>query len=94
MRQTDNSSLTKQKACELIQKCCNWVQSCNWLLWLGALLLLLLPGLDLPLRDWDEGIVARVAFERSQKLGSFADLLLPSYWDAPYINKPPGLHLL
>ncbi|NCV90412.1 MAG: hypothetical protein EBW19_09535, partial [Betaproteobacteria bacterium] len=71
MRQTDNSSLTKQKACELIQKCCNWVQSRNWLLWLGALLLLLLPGLDLPLRDWDEGIVARVAFERSQKLGSF-----------------------
>ena len=94
MRQTDNSSLTKQKPCELIQKCCHWVQSCNWLLWLGALLLLLLPGLDLPLRDWDEGIVARVAFERSQQLGSFADLLLPSYWDAPYLNKPPGLHLL
>ena len=96
-----NSSLTKQKACDLIQKRCCCVQSGNWLLWLGALLLLLLPGLDLPLRDWDEGIVARVALESSQALSqvlqsqkSISSLLLPSYWGAPYLNKPPGLHLL
>jgi hypothetical protein len=100
-RQTDNSSLTKQKACELIQKCCNWVQCCNWLVWIAALLLLLLPGLDLPLRDWDEGIVAQVALERSEALRQFwqsprelTALLLPTYWGEPYLNKPPGLHLL
>ena len=70
------------------------------LLGLAALLLLLLPGLDLPIRDWDEGIVARVAYERSQALLQFSqgelswhDLLLPTYWAEPYLNKPPGLHL-
>ena len=69
-------------------------------LWLAALLLLLLPGLDLPIRDWDEGIVARVAYERSQALLLFSqgelswhELLLPTYWAEPYLNKPPGLHL-
>ena len=69
-------------------------------LWLAALLLLLLPGLDLPIRDWDEGIVARVAYERSQALVQFVqgelswrELLLPTYWSEPYLNKPPGLHL-
>ena len=41
-------------------------------LWLAALLLLLLPGLDLPIRDWDEGIVARVAYERGQALVQFS----------------------
>ena len=34
------------------------------LLWGAALAVLLLPGLDLPLRDWDEGIVAQVSLER------------------------------
>ena len=69
-------------------------------MWLAALLLLLLPGLDLPIRDWDEGIVARVAYERSQALLQFSqgelswhELLLPTYWAEPYLNKPPGLHL-
>ena len=71
------------------------------LLWLAALALLLTPGLDLPLRDWDEGIVARVALERGEALlellrgeGSLSELFLPTYWGAPYLNKPPGLHLL
>ena len=71
------------------------------LLWGAALALLLLPGLDLPLRDWDEGIVAQVSLERGEALlallrgeGSLSDLLLPSYWGAPYLNKPPALHLL
>ena len=68
--------------------------------WLAALALLLIPGLDLPLRDWDEGIVARVAYERGQALlqwlsgqASFSEIWLPTYWDTPYLNKPPGLHL-
>ena len=67
------------------------------LLWIAALLLLLSPGQDLPLRDWDEGIVAQVALERALALAQgqdFGSLLLPSYWGAPYLNKPPGLHLL
>ena len=62
------------------------------LLWLAALGLLLTPGLDLPLRDWDEGIVAQVALERAEALqallrgdGSLTELLLPTYWGAPYL---------
>ena len=39
-----------------------------FLFWLAALALLLIPGLDLPIRDWDEGIVARVAYERGDAL--------------------------
>jgi len=67
------------------------------LLWLAALLLLLPPGVPLPLRDWDEGIVARVALERAQSLAQgqgLVSLLLPTYWGQAYLNKPPGLHLL
>ncbi len=67
------------------------------LLWLAALLLLLPPGMPLPLRDWDEGIVARVALERAMALArgdGLPSLLLPTYWGQAYLNKPPGLHLL
>jgi len=45
---------------------------------------------NLPLRDFDEATVARVALELNQKSGM--DRLLPSIWDKPYLNKPPGLH--
>ena len=45
---------------------------------------------NLPLRDFDEATVARVALELNQKSG--IDRLLPSIWDKPYLNKPPGLH--
>ncbi len=45
---------------------------------------------NLPLRDFDEATVARVALELNQKSG--LDRLLPSIWDKPYLNKPPGLH--
>ncbi|MFM7086855.1 MAG: 4-amino-4-deoxy-L-arabinose transferase [Cyanobium sp.] len=62
------------------------------LLWLGALALALI-GLDgPPLRDWDEGIVARVALELSQR--PWLERLWPTYWGDPYLNKPPGLHWL
>ena len=45
---------------------------------------------NLPLRDFDEATVARVALELNQKSG--LDRLLPTLWGKPYLNKPPGLH--
>ncbi len=45
---------------------------------------------NLPLRDFDEATVARVALELNQKNG--LDRFLPSIWGQPYLNKPPGLH--
>ncbi|WP_191964773.1 glycosyltransferase family 39 protein [Synechococcus sp. RSCCF101] len=60
------------------------------LLWVVGCLLAL-PGLgDPPLRDWDEATVARVALELSRTEGTA--VLLPTLWDQPYLNKPPGLH--
>ena len=47
---------------------------------------------DLPLRDFDEATVARVALELRRGLGEAP--LLPTLWDQPYLNKPPGLHSL
>ena len=61
-------------------------------LWLLAILVALAGLGQLPLRDWDESLVARVALEASEK--PWPDLLLPTYWGNPYLNKPPGLHLL
>ena len=61
-------------------------------LWLLALLLALIQLGAVPLRDWDEGIVARVALELSQR--PWPDWLLPTYLGSPYLNKPPGMHLL
>ncbi|MFM9072755.1 MAG: ArnT family glycosyltransferase [Cyanobium sp.] len=62
------------------------------LLWVLALILAMVGLGRLPLRDWDEAIVARVALEASQR--PWPDLLMPVYWGDPYLNKPPGLHLL
>ena len=53
------------------------------LLWLLTLMLWL-PGLGEPLRDWDEGRVATVARSSTG--------LLPMKWQQAYLNKPPGLH--
>ncbi len=61
-------------------------------LWLFAVALALWGLGDLPLRDFDEGTVARVAFELSHKEG--LEKLLPTLWDSHYLNKPPGLHWL
>ena len=60
-----------------------WLLTCVlWLPWLG----------NVPLRDWDEAGIARIALEFAQA----ADLngLLPTRWGEPYLNKPPGIHLL
>ena len=62
------------------------------LLWAAALLMDLWGIQQGPLRDWDEGLVARVALELSQK--PWPDWLLPTLWDQPYLNKPPGAHWL
>ncbi len=62
------------------------------LLWFLACALALIGLGDLPLKDFDEATVARVAFELSRKSGF--DQLLPTLWGADYINKPPGLHWL
>ena len=62
------------------------------LLW-GVALVLAFTGLgNLPLRDWDEGIVARVSLEIADR--GLPQGLLPTLWGDPYRNKPPGLHLL
>ena len=47
---------------------------------------------DLPLRDFDEATVARVALELRHGLGEAP--WLPTLWDKPYLNKAPGLHSL
>jgi 4-amino-4-deoxy-L-arabinose transferase-like glycosyltransferase len=61
------------------------------LLWLAALAMALTGLGAVPLRDWDEGIVARVSLEISRS--SWPEVLLPTYLGRPYLNKPPGLHL-
>jgi 4-amino-4-deoxy-L-arabinose transferase-like glycosyltransferase len=60
------------------------------LLWLASLVLLFTHLGALPLRDWDESLVARVAEEIS--LRPFPQNLLPTLWGDPYLNKPPLLH--
>jgi 4-amino-4-deoxy-L-arabinose transferase-like glycosyltransferase len=60
------------------------------LLWLLAVGLALLGLGSAPLRDWDEGIVARVALELANS--PWPQQLLPTYWGDAYRNKPPGLH--
>jgi len=63
---------------------------CIFLFWLIACVIAFISLGNLPLRDFDEATVARVALELSQKSG--LDRLLPTIWDKPYLNKPPGLH--
>ncbi len=60
------------------------------LLWILACILAFSSLGDVPLRDFDEGTVARVALELSNKKG-FAGFF-PTIWGGDYLNKPPGLH--
>ncbi len=48
----------------------------------------------LPLRDWDEGIVARVSLQIWQAKPGSQGWLYPILWTTPYQNKPPLLHIL
>ncbi len=60
-------------------------------LFLAALLLFCVALGNVPLRDWDEGIVAQVAREIALGHG---DWLHPTLHGTPYLNKPPLVHLL
>ena len=59
----------------------------------AAAALLLLANLGgLPLKDWDEGLVAQVAREIYQAPVNRLTWLFPTLWDEPYFNKPPLVH--
>ncbi|MBF2076776.1 MAG: glycosyltransferase family 39 protein [Synechococcales cyanobacterium C42_A2020_086] len=63
------------------------------LVWLFAALLLLTINLGgVPLKDWDEGLVAQVAREMHQASFDQYRWLYPTLWGAPYFNKPPLIH--
>ncbi|MCU0568686.1 MAG: glycosyltransferase family 39 protein [Oculatellaceae cyanobacterium Prado106] len=47
---------------------------------------------NVPLRDWDEGIVAQVAREIAAAPFESLTWLHPTLWGSPYWNKPPLLH--
>jgi 4-amino-4-deoxy-L-arabinose transferase-like glycosyltransferase len=48
---------------------------------------------NVPLRDWDEGIVAQVAREMARSGDLFpTNWLFPTIWGQPYLNKPPLVH--
>ena len=69
-----------------------WVDLLSALgLLLAALLLYGINLGELPLRDWDEGIVAQVAREIGR--GDW-NWLYPTINDTPYFNKPPLVHWL
>ena len=61
-------------------------------LWAVAASLSVIGLGEVPLRDFDEATVARVALELHQGTGEAA--LLPTLWGNPYLNKAPGLHLI
>ena len=61
-------------------------------LWTVAAVLAVIGLGDVPLRDFDEATVARVALELHQGTGEAT--LLPTLWGNPYLNKAPGLHLI
>lgn len=60
---------------------------------IAALLLFTIDLGNLPLRDWDEAIVTKVAREISRTPGQFS-WLYPTLHGAPYFNKPPLVHWL
>ncbi len=63
-------------------------------LFLAAGLLFLVNLDSLPLRDWDEGIVAQVAKEIYQAPPDSYRWVFPTFWGEFYFNKPPLLHNL
>ncbi len=61
---------------------------------LAALLLLTINLGGLPLRDWDEGIVAQVAREIYRAEPGSLTWLYPTIAGTPYLSKPPLVHWL
>ena len=75
--------------------------SSNWIdgLWIAGLLLaaVIIFGInlgELPLRDWDEGIVAQVARDIWRAPSGSWRWLYPTLEGNPYLNKPPLMHWL
>jgi 4-amino-4-deoxy-L-arabinose transferase-like glycosyltransferase len=70
----------------------------DWLFGLGlgaaAFILFTIHLGELPLRDWDEGLVAQVAREIWQAPFSSLTWLYPTQWGEPYFNKPTLVHSL
>ena len=46
----------------------------------------------LPLRDWDEALVAQIAREIAQASSGSQTWIFPTLWGEPYFNKPPLVH--
>jgi 4-amino-4-deoxy-L-arabinose transferase-like glycosyltransferase len=67
-----------------------------WLIGLtaAAVVLFLLNLGSVPLKDWDEGLVAQVAREIWQAPPGSFTWLYPTLWGDPYFNKPPLMHWL
>lgn len=62
-------------------------------LWIAAIVLLTINLGGLPLRDWDEGIVAQIAREiANAPFDSLVWLFPRDLNGAPYLNKPPLVH--
>lgn len=62
-------------------------------LWVAAIVLFTVNLGDLPLRDWDEGILAQIAREISKAPFESLNWLFPLDPNgAPYLNKPPLVH--
>jgi 4-amino-4-deoxy-L-arabinose transferase-like glycosyltransferase len=59
---------------------------------LAATILLTLNLGSVPLKDWDEGLVAQVAREIWQAPAGSLTWLHPTLWGEPYFNKPPLVH--
>jgi 4-amino-4-deoxy-L-arabinose transferase-like glycosyltransferase len=73
----------------------------KWIDWVWAIVLLIAAVVlftinlgELPLRDWDEGTVAQVAWEIRFAPPSSMRWLYPTLGGEPYYNKPPLLHSL
>ena len=70
----------------------------GWLVGVGllgaAVLLFTLHLGNVPLRDWDEGLVAQVAKEMAESPFSAQIWLHPTLQGEPYFNKPPFVHWL
>jgi 4-amino-4-deoxy-L-arabinose transferase-like glycosyltransferase len=49
---------------------------------------------EVPLRDWDESLVAQVARDIWQRGWAEGDWLYPTLFGEPYLNKPPLMHWL
>ena len=86
LRQISNSFQKKNK------------QNSEWFWLLGiSLAAIILFSFNLggvPLRDWDEGIVAGVAREIYRSPLGSNNWLYPTIGDQPYLNKPPFIHWL